>query len=168
MLLAAYFIVEAYGTWANWDIRGQLFEQMARTCRKSCVTLIRGCSSDILCAEQLTSTAENCYMVPDHGVFCTIGDFVNINLPDKDRRPNYLRLRFWSPTVYNFFKWCRSLNKMDGAADASKENLSKVMGRDYSRDSKYLIAFQTTCGECGSKCDECGKQCKDVCPNHMC
>lgn len=96
--------------------------------------------------------------------------FPSADYPNLNGKQNYIRLKFVSDSyVYNGFHCCRTLNKVDEVTDAAKDAI-KSMGfsQDYSRDTKCLIAFQITCGECGAGCDGCGAQCPDACPNHSC
>ncbi|OAL00974.1 hypothetical protein IQ06DRAFT_135629 [Phaeosphaeriaceae sp. SRC1lsM3a] len=136
--------------WASDEIREVMFEQMART------------------FQQLTATAENCYIVPGHNVQCNIGDFIYLNYPDTNGHPNYVRIKLFGPWVHDTFKCCRSLNKVDEASDSLKDKSSHAFGRDYSRDNKCLIWLEKTCGECGGKCDTCGNKCPDDCPKGNC
>ncbi|KAH7409877.1 hypothetical protein DE146DRAFT_628443 [Phaeosphaeria sp. MPI-PUGE-AT-0046c] len=144
--------MKVHAKFDNGDIHAKLIELAART------------------MESLTSTAENCYIVPGHDVQCNMADFVYINLPELRYSRNFIRVDLKSDKkdVYGEFKCCRSLNKVDEVNDHNRMDIQKLWGKEFSRDAKYLIAFQTTCGECGSKCDSCGWQCDDVCPDHDC
>jgi hypothetical protein len=47
-------------------------------------------------AGMLTSGDDNpnCYSVKGHGEFCNIGDFIRVNLPDKNGKRNYMHVDF--------------------------------------------------------------------------
>lgn len=65
--------------WASEEIRKEMISQMALT------------------MQELTSTAENCYVVPGHNVQCNVGDFIYINYPDVNGHKNYIRMKLFSP-----------------------------------------------------------------------
>lgn len=93
-----------------------------------------------------------------------MADFVYINLPDLRDSRNFIRvnLKCDKKDVYQEFKCCRSLSKVDEVTDRYSGEISELWGKEYSRDAKCLIRYQWTCGECGSKCDSCPWQCPKV------
>jgi len=115
-------------------------------------------------AESLLEGSTNCYTVPNHGQkFCNIGDHIRLNFPDRNGKPNWIRVKFWSTVKTNGqFKCCATRSRMDNVLEGRKHEflsaLNEVEGR-WHEDVKCTIGGMMSCEECGPKCNSCGVQC---------
>jgi hypothetical protein len=104
----------------------------------------------------------NCYSVKDHGEFCNIGDFIRVNLPDKNGKRNYMHVDFSSEHVYNTFSCCKTRGKVDEGIDKLTSDFKKQIDSssfDQNRVTRCCVDGMSTCEDCGDKCDSCGPSC---------
>jgi hypothetical protein len=120
-------------------------------------------------AGMLTSGDDNpnCYSVKDHGKFSNFGDFIRVNLPDKNGKRNYMHVNFSGvdEQLYGNFSCCLTLDKVDEGIDKLGDAFRKQFNfppRKRTRVSRCCIDGMKTCENCGSKCNTCDAHCPKI------
>jgi hypothetical protein len=84
--------------------------------------------TEALSEEAFTDRDDNCYDVPNHGRFCSMPDFININLPDQngDTHRNYMWVKLFGDKAVDQFKCCPNRFVIDGVLDDMQGQFTRV------------------------------------------